>query len=817
MKQRVIGHYEIIRRLGSGGGGDVYFAQDTRLMRPVVLKVLKRGKSTDDSLQEQALREARLASAIDHPNVCSIYEVGEEDRQAFIVMQYVPGQSLETLLRAGPMSVPLVLSVGIQMSAGLAAAHQLNIVHRDLKPANIMVTDGGVVKILDFGLAKRASGEEFPIAMNTDSPVNRPSSRGGTFSYMAPEQFLGGYSSVQSDIFAFGVTIYEMLTAAHPFQHPDEPVTNVFRAIQYLDPPSLADRRPDIPRDLVIIVQKAMEKDPGNRFQSVGEIREAMRTLIKELRLEAEVSTDERLVEPLRSTETDKRTGIFSMLAERFMGGRSESSPDAGTTSLVVVPFTNLASDGGSSRLPFYGHALADAIAARLARMPALIVRPATSISSLADPQSDPLELGRALHVTYVLRGSFLKSDQEDGRQSGNFTLNWQLLDVSSSAVRSGGTITVPTLDLIAVQNEISDEVFSSLLGEGQLQSVSFARRRVEAGDEPLSEDYLEARALLSSFLLRSGNRDDLLRAQKKFEEVLRRDARFAPALSGLGITHLQYLRHGFGGLSSLTAAYKCFDQALQYDPGFVEANLFRIYTLLSRGEKESARRGVHHLLETAHNDAEVHLVAGTTLRLDGIYDLAMQEFSAALRLNPSIAPLVYNHRARIYHYQGQLDLAVQEVNKGLTLNPKHPLLRTTAGYLDLRQGDYEKAGATLESVLEDEFRLRIAYPTLAMCYLAAGDRERAASLITDETLAAAEAECEMAYRLATYFAMSGDTHEALFWLRRAIYLGNENYPWFATNPAWAQVKGDDEFSKILVNLKKAYRANQQSWKRLLG
>ena len=817
MKQKVIGHYEVIRRLGSGGGGDVYFAQDTSLMRPVVLKILKRGKASDDMVRAQALREARLASAIDHPNVCSIYEVGEDNGQAYIVMQYVPGQSLDRLLKSGPMSVPLVLSIGIQMSAGLAAAHHLNIVHRDLKPANIMVTDGGVVKILDFGLAKRASGEEFPIAMNTDSPVPRPSSRGGTFSYMAPEQFLGGYSSVQSDIFAFGVTLYEMLTAAHPFHHPGEPPTNVFKAIQYLDAPSLKQRRPDIPADLETIVRKAMEKDPGNRFQSAGEIREAMRTIIKELRLEAEITTDERLVAPLQATETDKRTGIFSMLAERFMGGSSQDSQEPKPNSLLVLPFTNLGGESKADSVPFYGHALADAIAARLARLPSLVVRPSSSILSVPDTIGDPIELGRALHVTYVLRGSFLRSDGDDDPHKGNFTLNWQLLDVNSSALRSGGTITVPTLDLVAVQNEISDEVFASLLGEGHLQTSSLISRRVEAMDQLLSEDYLEARALLSSFLLRSSNRDDLIRAQRKFEDVLKRNPEFAPALSGLGITHLQYLRHGFGGLSSLTAAYKCFDKALEYDPGFVEANLFRVYTLLSRGEKESARHGVHHLLETARNDAEVHLVAGITLRLDGIYEDAMREFSTALRLNPSIAPLVYNHRARIYHYQGQLDLAVQEINKGLTLNPKHPLLRTTAGYLDLRKGDYGKAGATLESVLEDEFRLRIAYPTLAMCYLAVGDKDRAASLITDETLAAAEAECEMAYRLATYFAVSGDAHEALFWLRRAIYLGNENYPWFATNPAWEGLKGNDEFSKILVNLKKAYRANQQSWKRLFG
>src|SRR6202012_3632204 len=206
MKRRMIEHYEILRRLGAGGSGVVYLANDTLLTRPVVLKILRRGLLTQGQMRSTVLREARMASAIEHPNVCAIYEVGETGEEAYIVMQFVPGQSLDTLITRGPANIQLVLSVGIQIADGLAAAHALGIFHRDLKPQNVMLTDGGLVKILDFGLARRLRPEEAVFDPAKSSPErsgpaeNTYTAKGGTIRYMAPEQFVTGQSSVQSDI-----------------------------------------------------------------------------------------------------------------------------------------------------------------------------------------------------------------------------------------------------------------------------------------------------------------------------------------------------------------------------------------------------------------------------------------------------------------------------------------------------------------------------------------------------------------------------------------------------------------------------------------
>jgi eukaryotic-like serine/threonine-protein kinase len=314
----------------------------------------------------------------------------------------------------------------------------------------------------------------------------------------------------------------------------------------------------------------------------------------------------------------------------------------------------------------------------------------------------------------------------------------------------------------------------------------------------------------------RTSAKSDLDRARELFEKVVENDPNFAPAWSGLGITHLQYVRYGFGGQMHVMAARRAFDQALEIDPGSVEANLYRVYMLLSRGEKESARHGIEHLLLTSANNSDVHMVAGVTLRLDGMYDEAMEQFNRSLRLNPSNAPVIYNHRARVYQYQNQLELADEELQKGLSLEPKHPLLRTSLAYQHMRQGDMRQAIETLEGVIRDDASMRIAYPTLAICYVQIGQRERGASLIEEGSLAAAQVDSEMAYRLATYFAVEGDESEALHWLRRAIYLGNENYPWFVKNPAWNRLRSHTDFERILEDLKKSFRRNQKNWKRLL-
>ena len=839
----------------------MFLATDTLLQRPVVIKLLKRGALTPEQIRTTQLREARLASAIDHPNVCAIYEVGEapeesgDDAEAYIVMQYIPGKALDKIITGGPADLQLVLSAGIQIADGLSAAHSLGIFHRDLKPANVMLTEGGLIKILDFGLARRLDLDavEFDPSHHTAKRAFPPlgatyTARGGTIAYMAPEQFVTGQSSVQSDLFALGLILYELATGRHPFHRPDAPEFQSIRAIQFAEPTPLREINPALPVELESVIFRCLEKQPSARFASAADLRESLTTIMMAMHLDSVGLPGEAIAllpsqrpPAIETPEEEKRTtGILSMLAERF--SESKNSSQSRQNTIVVLPFINFGTPGRPSQAegpasepvtayqtpaipsstyqepsPLYGYALADAIAARLARMPSLIVRPSSALVSVPTQQLDPLAIGRKLLVHFVLAGNFLRSDL-------GFDLNWQLLDVNAQSVRAGGSINVASFDLVAVQAEICNEVFSTLQGIGGLHTFG---SQSNGGNQPpslsprtaqaVSEDYLQARAVLSSFMSRTGSREDLDRARELFESVTARDIDFAPGWSGLGITHLQYASHGLGGQMHVLEARRAFDKALALDPGSVESNLYRVYMLLSRGEKESARHGIESLLQSAPNDWNVHLVAGQTLRIDGMYNEALDQFNTALRLNPANAALIYNNRARVFQYQNQLELAADELEKGLTLEPKQPLLRISLGYQQMRKGDLARAIQTLEAVTSEAPSLRIVYPTIALCYVQLGDREKAATFIVDETLSAAEADSEMAYRLATYFALEGDESEALHWLRRAIYLGNENYPWFSINPAWRKLGGHADFERILEDLKKSYRRNQKNWRRLLA
>ncbi len=813
MARRQIEQYEIIRKLGAGGSGVVYLANDTLLQRPVVLKILRTGLLSAEQMRNTVLREARLASAIEHPNVCAIYEVGETGDEAYIVMQYVPGRSLDSIIARGPAPLPLTLSVGIQIADGLSAAHELGIFHRDLKPQNVMLTDGGLVKLLDFGLARRLRADDTNFdpakpSLSADATVAATyTARGGTIRYMAPEQFVTGHSSAQSDIWALGIILYEMVSGYHPFARPDAEDFQAIRAIQFND---LPDPGPGVPKEIKSVIATCLEKNPATRYNTTGEVREALKTIMKMQSIETGVIPGDAAANLPTTPEDEKRaTGILSMLAERFREAMQEES--AHHNSLVVLPFTNL---GATEVAPLYGYALADAIATRLARIPSIIVRPSSALMTLPIAQLDPLAVGQKLLATHVLAGSFLRSES-------GFDLSWQLLDVQAQSVRTGGSFSVPSLDLIAVQNEISNEVYVALQGLGSEAVESAEQYRTPQRDDGLpeqtSEEYLQARALLSAFMVRTSARADLDRAHQLFTHVTAVNPTFSAAWSGLGICELQYVRHGFGGQIHVMRARRAFDDALKLDPGSAEANLYRIYMLLSRGEKEAARHGIANLLATSANDWNVHLVAGIALRGDGMYEEALAEFNRALKLNPSNAALLYNHRARVFHYQNQIELAGDELAKGLALDPRHPLLRTSAGYQQMRLGNLTEAIRILESVIQDDPSMRIAVPTLALCYVLNGQANHAATLLQDETLAAAEADSEMAYRLATYFAVDGDHIEALHWLRRAIYLGNENYPWFQKNPAWKGLHDNSDFERTLEDLKKSFRKNQRTWKRLLA
>ena len=801
LNQKKVQQYTIVEELGSGAGGIVYSAFDTKLRRPVVLKMLH-GSRRNQQNHSKTLREARFTSALDHPNIAAVFEVGEHDGVPFIAMQYVPGRTLSNRIAEGNMSVSETLSVGIQIAEGLAEAHRQRILHRDLKPSNIMIGENGLVKILDFGLAKDISAPVHDLQTETKTTSLSPSTTSilGTTAYMAPEQFVTLKSSEQSDVFALGVILYEMVASRHPFTQWGQKQEEISHAIQYREPSALHEIRDDLPEELEHTINRAIDKNPASRFGSAAEVRDALKTVMKSLNIEMHaLPTESAVPMPAQRKRSTRKAGLFSAIARRF-----NSAKDIPKNTIVVLPFEDL---DKTADIKFYGMALADAISTRIARLTSLVVRPTRTLSSLDRLPKDPIKTGRKLLVQYVLTGEFL-------RTGTGLEVHWQLLNVEDHKVQFGGSTSVPSRDLVALQNEISEEVFSALQVSGSLIVPKAFQVSLDA---QTSDAYLEARGLLTNFVLHTSRKTFLDNVIDQFGTVLERQPEFAHAHSGLGVAHLHYVRYGFGGSEHLHAARRSLTRALEIDPELIEANVYRIYSFLASGEKHSARQSVKHLLETAGNHSDVRIVAGIVLRLDGLFAQSLDQFSVALELNPAIATMVYNYRARVYVYLGHLDQARQEVDKGLALDPSHSLLRTALGYLNLRAERMTKAAKILESVLEDDPDLRLAAPTLAMCYIKMGKPKPAQDLITQQTMHAAEADGEMAYRLATYFAIAGDTKKALEWFRKATYRGNENYPWFVRNPAWDAFKDNREFALVLAELRKTYRKNRHEWKRLFS
>jgi eukaryotic-like serine/threonine-protein kinase len=814
MQPERIQQYQIIRRLGAGAYGTVYYATDTVLTRPVVIKLLDRGTESGERLRSRTLAEARLASAIEHLNVCTVYQVGEWEGRPFIAMQYVAGRSLQELLEAGPLQPRVALSLGIQLADGLAAAHRIGILHRDLKPANVMVAEDGTVKILDFGLARRQPDATAESAGPDGARSGATGSGGvtsehfGTTAYMAPEQFLLRRSSEQSDVFALGVILYQMATGRHPFLPPGTDPSVIPLAIQTRQPTPPTAIRSDLPPPLEPILLRALAKQPAARFRYAFEVADALKALMRSLYAETgAVPGESSAILPAPTPAARERPGLLAGLVERFRTTREPPPPD---DAIAVLPFHHLHHPAESTG---HGVALSNAVAMRLSRVPCVSIRPLSTYLAVADRWRDPAEVGRELRAGRVLLGSYAP----DGEGT---TVHWQLLSVASMDVRAAGTITIDSPEIAVVQNRVAEQLHSELIRAGELGSGTGAAAVASRLDDlpaEVREEYLEARALLAGFASRSTHRDDLERARQRYEAVLEQAPAFAPAHAGLGTVYLRFARNGFGGTGHLRAAERCFTRALELDPELREAKLYRASTLLWAGEKESARLDIQFLLHAAPDDADVHLAAGVLLQLDGLLQEALRAQTVALRLDPAVATRVYHYRSRMHLMLGRRDLARRELERGLAIEPGHSLLRNTLGYWHFYEGNLAAAIETVEAIVAGDPSLRIAVPTLAMCYARAGREAEAAALITPETLEAAAADAEIAYRLATFHAVAGEAGEALRWLRTAIYRGNENHPWFASNPAWAPLHADPEFARILEELEEVHRLNRPRWAAVLA
>ena len=816
MVGRTILHYRIKQEIGKGGMGVVYRAEDTKLNRTVAIKALSADLIGDEKARTRFMREARAASAIDHPNICTVYEVNEVDGLLFFVMQYIEGKTLKKFIGGRPLPLDQSLEFSLEIADALAEAHRRNVIHRDIKSSNIMLNERNQLKILDFGLAKLIKPADSHGSSDSHHTLDLTAvgSPFGTASYMSPEQAKGERADARSDIFSFGIVMYEMITGRLPFKGKSS--IDVMHAVMHNEPAPLGET---VPPRLQQIVSKALAKDPKTRYQSADLLLEDLRALIRSHYAERGIVPTDRGSVLRAAKQPRKERGLLDRMAlwvqrtfntgplpkEDSTAGSGSGTPDMTPSmwqsrdkkAIAILPFKNLS---GSPENDFYGFSLADSVITELAQLRDLVVRPSSYIAQYQNKDVDPRAVGAQLAVDAVLIGGYIKAGDR-------FRLAPQLVDTSSGEIMWSEKIDVESKDIITVQDTISRQIVEGL----RVRTSSHEQERLvktPTENAEAYESYLKGRTLLYKFITQTLDTADLETALEMFGKSAELDPNFALAHSGVGVCYLNYVLKGMGGLDYYAKAKEAFDRALSIDPKLVEPRVRLVYIDLIEGRSEIARQEIRRLLRRAPNEPSVHSAAAYVYRVSGQYEHALEEWDRLLKISPTDVVFASYNRARIYIYQRDYAKAEAEIAKGLAFESHHPMLRAYGAVIDYYKGEIEKATLILEDVLEKNPDLHSQKIFLAYCYLARGERERALQLIDDQVTATAGADQDIAYRLSTVYALDQQADKALEWLERSISMGNENYPWMSTNPNWDALRDDARFKSIMDSLK-------ERWERL--
>ena len=809
--------YRITDKLGVGGQGEVYKAMDTKLGRPVVIKVLPPELTAKEANLKRFEREARLASSLDHPNICTIFDLDEIDGVHFIAMQYVDGRNVRQLVAGRPLELRSALLIAIQVADALAAAHSRGIIHRDIKSGNVMVTPSGQVKVLDFGLAKLLDETEAAMTGIHRTELTEVGVPYGTATYAAPEQARGDRVDKRADVFSTGVLLYEMLTGTWPFR--GKTTIDVRHAVLHADPKPLAEMRGgQLHPDLQRILDRAMAKEPRDRYQKMEELRDDLRKVLQEVAAAESsglplpgvmpepprhvtganpVSRAMRWLKAITKSEAPTSSPTFAPSRKQAVHETPMTTvADQEKRTLAILPFRNLNNDPGST---FYEFSLADAVITELARVRSLVVRPSSVIARFQAQQVDPREVGRELNVSAVLAAGFMHAGER-------FRVTAQLLDVLSGDILWSDRIDTAAADIIAVQDTIAQRIVEGLRLElSPAEQVGIAKPATQ--NAAAYEQYLRGRDLFARFIFRTISPDDCAKAIIHFESAIQLDQNFALAYDGLGAAYVNRVFKGFGGVEDFERAEAAFNKALSLDPNIVEARMLMVFVYLWRGEKQKARDEVSRMRRDAPNEPVVHFVKATLHRLDGEYGRSLRSFDRLVRLDPAAHVVASYNRALLHLYMGHIEEAQKQLdNAG---EPDNPLVRTFRALCLYYSGHTDEAAEQMEQVVRKHPNMHGIRPFLAMTLSAQGKHDAALAQLTDDVRRNGEVDPDIAYSIGSVYALEGDRDDALDWLRRAISLGNENRPCFENDPNWASLRDDPDFKELMNSLRRSHSTQQ--------
>jgi len=793
-----ISHYRVLRVLGEGGMGVVYEAEDVRLGRHVALKFIVSKALDRPDRVVRFEREARAASVLNHPNICTIHDVGESEGRHFIAMELLEGENLDKVLERGPLPVHRLLEIGTQIAEGLVAAHSRSVIHRDIKPANIFVTSAGFVKIMDFGLAKILQAADSLTGAESEtvtSGLTTPGITVGTVAFMSPEQTRGEEVDARSDLFSFGALLYNMALGAPPFRGPTAAV--IFSGILERNPVPPLDVDPTLPSKLQDIILKALEKDREQRYQSAREMAIDLRRLLREIDSGASLSASgvasvPRIPAAVAPVRTGRRkywiagAAVAAALLGAFVvwkstGTRARPAPVARpeVKSLAVLPLDNLTPDPAQE---YFADGMTDELIARLSKISALRVISRTSVMRYKGSKKSLPEIAKDLQVDAIVEGSVLRS-------GNRVRINARLSDATERQMWVE-SYDRDLRDILSLQSDVASAIVREVRVKVAPEESSQLASRGPVDPEAY-QLYLQGRVAFSRFTPES-----LGRAEEYFNRAIAKDPQSAAAYAGLADAYIQLAGRVRPPREVMPKAKAAIDRALALDPNLAEgygslAQVKLFYEFDFPGAAAEYRRAVEH----NPSSTTVHQANSLFLAAQGKADEAMREADRVVDLDP-VSSSAGCLRARLLYYGRRYDDAIAQYEKAKASDP------TVTGFCTFAISAYEAKGRFGEAIAAAR-RSSDASPNemlpraaLARAYGMMGDRVAAQKTVDAMTELSkgrfiSEHDFAMAY--------SGwDREETLRWFEKA-YEGRAGLLVYANvDSVWDGVRSEPRFQEMV-------------------